>query len=271
MNVIKNQKSKIKNCLFFLMASCILLSSSVVNAQTNTRLKVLCYNLRFGELASLEELATFIEEQDPDVVALQEVDVRTNRPAAPHQNGLDFITELGFRTGMLPAYGKTIPHLGGYYGIGILSKYPMSSIRRVYLPHPVADGSREQRAVLVADIEYADNQYFTFAVTHLDNSNTEVRQAQVARINEILKARQHPVIIAGDFNAIPSSTEISEGMSDWKPLCNSDPTFPANNPNRKIDYIFCFPKDRWEEVQTQTMTDVQLSDHLPVSAEVELK
>ena len=56
-------------------------------------------------------------------MALQEVDNRTFRERAPKQNDIDFATELGYHTGMIPAYGKTIPYRGGYYGIAILSKY----------------------------------------------------------------------------------------------------------------------------------------------------
>lgn len=141
--------------LSFLLISCFSLSalSEVSDRQDNPKqLKVLSYNLRFGELASLEELADFIKEQDPDVVALQEVDSRTFRERAPLQNDKDFATELGYLTGMFAAYGKTIPYKKGYYGIAILSKYPMAKIERKYLPK--TENGKEQRAVLVADIEY---------------------------------------------------------------------------------------------------------------------
>ena len=41
------------------------------------------YNLRFGEKASLEELAEAIRAQrHADLVALQEIDCRTRRPRA---------------------------------------------------------------------------------------------------------------------------------------------------------------------------------------------
>lgn len=258
-------------CLFFLIILCkhIPGNSETIYAQEKpVRLKVLCYNLRFGELASLEQLAAFIKEQNPDVVALQEVDVRTFRPQALHQNDKDFITELGFRTGMLTAYGKTIPHAGGYYGIGILSKYPLASVERIYLPK--SENGREQRALLVADVEYEENQYFTFACTHLDTPNTEERQAQVKKLNEVLQTKPYPVIIAGDFNARPDSREISEGMGAWKAVCKMGPTSPANNPRSQIDYIFCYPKDKWDSVEA-TIYQVQLSDHLPISAVVDLK
>ena len=251
---------------FILFISCVTAQESKSNEPV--KLKILCYNLRFGELASLEQLADFIKEQNPDIVALQEVDVKTNRPRAPHQNGKDFITELGFRTGLLTAYAKTIPHEGGYYGIGILSKFPFVETRRIMLPFP--EGAREQRAMLSSVIELDNGRLLTFVCTHLDYTTSFVRQEQVKAINEELKGNPYPMIVCGDFNATPDSPEISQGMAAWKQVSNSDFTIPANNPKSTIDYIFCYPKDRWVAVDAITYK-VGLSDHLPISAIVELK
>ncbi len=258
-------------CLFCLIISYC--HAPAFDDSTNTptspvQLKVLSYNLRFGELASLEELAAFIKEQNPDIVALQEVDCHTQRDRAPRQHGKDFATELGYRTGMLTAYGKTIPYAGGYYGIAILSRYPLAKVERIYLPK--TENGKEQRAVLVADVEYREGEYFTFACTHLDYTNTEERQVQVKKLNEVLLTKSYPVIVAGDFNAHPDSKEISEGMSAWETVSNMKPTIPANAPRNTIDYIFCYPKDRWIGVDAVTY-EVELSDHLPISAVVELK
>lgn len=251
--------------IFLFFISTIVELHAQENADT---LKVLCYNLRFGELASLEELAAFIKEQQPDVVALQEVDCRTNRERAPHQNGKDFITELGYRTGMLSAYGKTIPYAGGYYGIGILSRYPLASVKRIYLPK--TEHGKEQRAILISHVEYEEGKYFTFACTHLDYTNTEERQVQVAKLNEVLLKEPYPVIVCGDFNARPDSKEINKGMSSWKQLGNTEPTAPAKEPRYKIDYIFGFPRNKWTTLQ-DTVWNVRLSDHLPIGAVVQLK
>lgn len=243
-------------------------SDSTANRESSTRLKVLSYNLRFGELASLEELAAFINQQNPDIVALQEVDCRTSRDRAPRQHGKDFATELGFRTGMIAAYGKAIPYAGGYYGIAILSKYPLAKVERIYLPK--TENGKEQRAVLVADVEFREGEYITFASTHLDYTNTEERQVQVKKLNEVLLAQSYPVIVAGDFNARPDSKEISKGMEAWKTVSNGEPTIPADAPRHTIDYIFCYPKETWTEIEATTY-QVDLSDHLPISAVIELK
>lgn len=232
------------------------------------RIKVLNYNLRFGELASLEELAEFIRNTNPDIVALQEVDVKTNRERAPHQNGKDFITELGYRTGLLSAYARTIDYSGGYYGIGILSKYPFEQTRKIMLPLP--EGSKEQRALLLADVELPGNVQFTFVSTHLDHSSSSVRMVQVQAINEVLANNPHPLIIAGDFNARPESPEIEAGMNGYKQLCSNDYSVSADNPRFKIDYIFGKPAGRWTKLEAET-PQIQLSDHLPLISVVNLK
>jgi len=262
---------KIQIWLLVMVFTGLVASPTFLNAQPNEAtgypLKVLCYNLRFGELASLEELAEYIKSENPDIVALQEADVRTNRERAPHQNGKDFITELGFRTGMLTAYARTIDYSNGYYGIGILSKYPFQQTRKVLLPIP--KGSREQRALLLADVELPGGIQFTFVSTHLDHSSSEVRAVQVKALNKALKNIKLPVIVAGDFNGRPDSPEISEGMKHWLQACSPDFTIPSQNPKSKIDYIFYKPAENWK-VKSSKTPQITLSDHLPVVAEMEL-
>ena len=75
-------------------------------AQDTLRVKVMTYNLRFGELADLKDLAAHIKSFNPDFVALQEVDSKTNRERTPHQRGKDFISELAYYSGMFGIYGK---------------------------------------------------------------------------------------------------------------------------------------------------------------------
>lgn len=243
------------------------LSSAQDNSSREQRLKVVCYNLRFGELASLEQLAEYIKSENPDIVALQEVDVKTNRERAPHQNGKDFITELGYLTGMLTAYARTINYSGGYYGIGILSKYPFEQTKKVMLPIP--EGSKEQRALLMADVELPFNKRITFVTTHLDHSSSTVRSIQVKALNETLKNNPFPLIVCGDFNARPDSPEIKEGMKIYVQLCSDEFTIPSDEPKSKIDYIFGAPLKAWKSITAKT-PQTPLSDHLPVTAEVEL-
>ena len=71
---------------YLLLFLCLTLG--VAYAQDTLRVRVMTYNLRFGELASLEELAHHIKSFKPDFVALQEVDSKTDRKRTPHQKGI---------------------------------------------------------------------------------------------------------------------------------------------------------------------------------------
>lgn len=239
------------------------LQGPIVSAQSPA-LKIMTYNLRFGELASLEEIAQFISKENPDMVLLQEVDVFTMRERAPHQNGKNFISELAYHTGMLGAYCKSINYKGGYYGLGILSKYPMVSTGYTYLPKMT--DSEEQRSLFVAEIELNDSSQIAVACTHL-GLQPAARMAQVNKLNEVLSKIKHPIVLAGDFNAKPGSEEITQGMEKWLRACGDQNTVPANNPKSKIDYIFCYPPASWKIVSNK-VPSVLLSDHLPVIAEV---
>lgn len=53
-------------CLLLTLLCC----APIARAQDTLRLKAITYNLRFGELASLEELAARIASEKPDMVAL---------------------------------------------------------------------------------------------------------------------------------------------------------------------------------------------------------
>lgn len=244
----------------------VILSCGVVSAQHDTlRVRVMTYNLRFGELSSLEDLAYHIKSFKPDFVALQEVDVHTARERAPHQNGKDFIAELAYRTGMFGLYGKTIEYAGGYYGIGMLSKYPYITTEKVLLPNPE---NKEQRALLEALVEVGGDT-LTFVSTHLEVSSEKLRNMQARFICNRFENAPYPVIIGGDFNARHYSDAIVNIMSkSWFPATNGDFTFPAWKPIIKIDYLFARPVEGWKLIKTQTVHS-RLSDHLPIVSDLE--
>lgn len=229
------------------------------------QLRVMTYNLRFGELASLEDIAAHIRAFKPDFVALEEVDCKTYRERAPKQNGKDFISTLAYNTGMFGLYGKTINYRKGYYGIGILSKYPYMSVDKTMLPNP---SGKEPRALLEGLFD-VDGDTIVFAVTHLDVTSQEGRVAQAKYINNHFKDSQYPVVLGGDFNAHPTEPAIKKEMKDhWANLTNDDLTFPAWAPETKIDYLFAQPAKAWSVVNTQTVVS-QLSDHCPVFSVVQ--
>lgn len=249
------------------MAILLSLATGTSTAREPLRLKVMSYNLRFGELATLEEIASHIKSFAPDFVALQEIDVFTNRERAPHQQGKDFVATLARETGMFGLYGKAIDYKGGYYGVAILSKYPYIEVKKELLPN--ATPPTEQRVLLEGLFEVGADTV-RFASTHLDISSEELRLRQAGFIDRYFKATgsRYPTLIGGDFNSDAQSSVISFLEKNWQQVSGEAFSVPAAAPTRKIDYLFAQPKGAWKVMWTQTARSC-LSDHLPVVAWLE--
>ena len=250
------------------LISILFASAAVMSAaEKGDTLKLMTYNLRFGELASMEQIADYISSQQPDIVALQECDWATNRTRAPHQNGVKFVNELAYHTGMFGIYGKSINYAGGYYGIGLLSRYPILRYERVLLPN---DGKTEQRSMLIADIELPDGQVITFVNTHLEVKTAQMRIEQVQFINEYLKDCPNQLFLAGDMNATPDTEEMEMLRQGWTDLTDRVYTYSTSKPQIKIDYIYAKPAENVELLGTAVKEDVMLSDHFPVISTIVL-
>lgn len=252
-------RKKIRNIVVFLS---VFLSVSAVNVPDT--LKVMTFNLRFGELASLSELGSYIKNEQADIVALQECDWKTNRERVPHQAGKAYVNELAYYTELFGLFAKAIDYKGGYYGVGLLSKYPIIKSERVFLPNPLP--KTEQRVMLIAEIELPNKSIITVISTHLEVSSAKTRKAQIEFINKRVSQIKTPVILAGDFNATPNDSEIKNGFLTWFNATTTEFTFSTLNPEKKIDYIWCTPIDNFKLITTKVHTDCKLSDHFPVSS-----
>ena len=246
----------------FLLIVGLLISFSAVAQQVD--LKVVSYNIRFGEVGSMRQIGRFLKGEAPDFVALQECDWNAHRPQTPYQNECCFVNELAAETDMFGLYGKTINFCGGYYGIGLLSKYPILKSERVLLPH---QPRTEQRAMLIADVELPQGQVITFVSVHLEFVTVEARREQLVFINKHFKNWEHPLILAGDFNGCPDGEEIKEfEKKGWTSLSNNESTYPVVAPEEKIDYIYYRGREAITIKELKPMTEVKLSDHFPIKA-----
>lgn len=248
----------------------ILIVACVFAEAQERMLRVMTYNLRFGELATTDELAAAIKEYNPDFVALQEVDVKTKRQMAKHQNGVDMLTEIAQKSGLFGYYGKTIDFAGGFYGIGILSRYPCEKLECIKLVNP---GNTEQRAFLEGLFEIDSMHRVYFISTHLDVHDEATRNLQAKQILDHISNSKDPVILGGDFNSKPGSVTINFIAQRMADLTNADYTFPVENPNVKIDFLWGFPKYdfRINGTFVVPMKDKAVSDHKAVVSDIILK
>ncbi len=241
-----------------------------VHADTmkTTTIRVLTFNILHGATmkndGNLEVIAQVILDLDPDLVALQEVDVRTGRVS-----GRDLATDLGQRTRLHPLFARAMDYDGGEYGVGILSRYSFRSTRALALPFT---GENEPRTALEAVVELPCGQLLAFIATHLDNASAEDRAAQARIINQEFGNSDLPRLLAGDFNATPESEAITILKEAWTPTDGPDapPTFPSKKPEIKIDYVFFAPQDRWVVKETRVIENTVASDHFALLATLEL-
>lgn len=245
--------------------------------------RVATYNVQAGigmdDEYDLDRLADTIREMDADVIGLQEVDVHWG-DRSENENTIKLLAEkLGMEYYFAPIYDLD-PDQGSedrkQYGVAVLSKYPIKEtanreITRLSTQDPdsepeSAPGFLEAKI----DIDGADTWFY---VTHLDyRSNPEVRETQVDEMLHIMEEHDYPILV-GDMNANPEAPEL-QPLFRWfdDAWMNSDQTgsgytFPADSPDKRIDYIL---SSKRMNVENTTVDSSQTSDHFPVSTDVTL-
>jgi endonuclease/exonuclease/phosphatase family metal-dependent hydrolase len=223
-------------------------------------LRVMTYNIKHGELSSLEAIANVIKGQSPDLVALQEVDVLTNRSGK-----VDQAAKLGQLTGMQHAFVPALLSFdGGQYGLALLSRYPIVSSQRIALP-----STAEQRALALLEVELDPAHVVPVGVTHFGTTGAAERSNQAASVKAAL-AGKPLALLAGDLNATPSEACISslkQLFSDaWaRGGSGNGYTISASLPTKRIDYVLL--GSAWTSpVSAQVVGASSQSDHRPVVA-----
>lgn len=220
-------------------------------------LVLMSYNVRNGKgmdnKRNLNRTAAVIRAAQPDVVALQEIDSVTRR-----SEGNDVAAVLGRKCSMYHTFSKAIDYDGGGYGVALLSREKPVAVQRFALP-----GREEARTLL-----YVEFEQYAVVSTHL-SLTAEDRMASLAVIDSVATMCTNPIYIAGDWNATPESAfgralgEKMQYLTDTK-AC----TFPADSPDRVIDYIVA-PHDQAVEVlRREVVNEPMASDHRPIIAVV---
>jgi len=222
--------------------------------QRPARLRVLTYNVHHcqGTDGKFDygRIAGIINRLEPDIAALQEIDVGTNRAS-----GVDQAAVLAELTGLNYAFGRAIDFDSGGYGLAILSRFEIRDVSNT--PLKTQPGS-EPRIALAAHIKPdAGPGEVIFVDTHLCHRNEQVRTMQTTGLNEFADSEGDvPVILAGDFNARPASGPMKVLLeSNW---------LDAVAPQSRIDYVLLRKGDPWKIVDVRVIDEPVASDHDPV-------
>lgn len=236
------------------------------NLTKTLTLKVMTFNIRYGkgwdERWDLERTAAVIREANPDLVGIQEVD----REWSSRSQFKDIISELAERLGMFyvfgPAMDKAPGFPGGKFGNAILSRYPLEETWSKSLP-----GEGMGRGLVGARIRL-EGYPVTMITTHLGLSSMD-RLFQVMDILTFLEQISDPMIITGDWNALPGAEEVrlmANRFLDVQAVSGQETigTFlqKDNGARPRIDYIFASPEFG---VERTDVIETNASDHLPIT------
>lgn len=222
---------------------------------------------------NLDRIAHIINEHQPDVVALQEIDASShwNR----HINLLDYLqsaTEYPFSVHGI--HNKRDGRKPLAYGNAFLSKFPTKDWKVV----PFGSKSLGEKGFLEACF-IVDETEIDIINLHLDFRSRKTRLRQVDQLIASIHQRGEadpyhlPPIICGDFNTSSRSSrdalhqviERAAGNEDYRFYPQKEKTFPAHLPSRGIDFILL--ASPFEATNTEVIKSFA-SDHLPVMSQI---
>lgn len=278
-------------------------------------------------LANLSLIEHTVKKQDPDILLLQEVDKPSNRTGMIDEYN-ELMDRLDFRYGCFvttwdchyvpfPLTFDMEKHLGKIQsGQAILSKMPILGCEGIRLPQPEHNSWVEDhfswwkrlpfiyralkrtynrfyihRTIQKATIDLGTGNHIPIFNCHLEAFDQKNREEQAGILYNTLNAVTGPMIVGGDFNALPSDATKKRGFADENIDFTTDKTlniimkikglrdtiagseadideaatftFPSDRPTRRLDYLL----QRGFMLVTEGATvihDAKGSDHLPI-------
>lgn len=227
-------------------------------AQPEGRLvKIFSYNIAHGVghdgRLDLDRIARVIRLSGADVVALQEVDRHWGSRSEFADQAAKLGKMLNMRVRFAPIYSLDPPEAGKprrEFGLAILSRYPITRFENHELSRISSVEPEKGVQKLPGFPEAVINLYgreIRLFNTHLSWLDPELRLLETEEMLEIMGRSRHPVVLAGDMNALPDAPEIGRlkaVLTDTFEAAGEGDgyTFPVPDPVRRIDYIFASPK-----------------------------
>ena len=209
-------------------------------------------------------MADAIQQCGADVVALNEMRGQGTEPEYEPQ-----VAILSERTGLPHHYFAKAIEVRDHnpYGNGLLSRYPILHAETIMIPDPVEkDPNRryETRCILKAKLACG----ITVLVTHF-GLNPDEQQSAVATV--LAHIEDEKCILMGDFNVQPDNNLLNPIRARMKDTADLFQTpllsFPSDQPNRKIDYIFV---SHDIAVTAADIPAIVASDHRPHTATISI-
>ncbi|MBI3900303.1 MAG: endonuclease/exonuclease/phosphatase family protein [Gammaproteobacteria bacterium] len=239
--------------------------ASPAPARAQAQVTVASYNIHrcrgFDGRNDPERVARVIEEIEPDLIGLQEVESHFGNGPDIHQ--LNYLAE---ETGYQAVAGSTILRADSHYGNALLTRHLVLEVRT----YDVSVGNHEPRGILDVDLE-VHGQRLRVLVTHLGLFSRERRRQTRILLDAVLAHPDEPVVILSDFNEwLPWRRPLRwmHARLGKQPALN---TFPSVWPVIALDRIWVAPTVNLLNIQVHDSPLARAaSDHLPLRAVVNL-
>lgn len=265
-----------------LSLACTLLLTATIHPAGAQRqpegMRVMSYNIQAGG-GNLDGVADVIRSSGATLVALQEVDVHWDKRSGFADQAAELAAMLGLQVRFAPIYrlpGADATSPPRQYGVALLSRYPIVAFKNHAITRLSTQSNNASPTPMPGFLEVTINvrgRRVRVFNTHLDyRGNPAVRRQQVSESLAIIGASTTPVLMFGDFNAVPTAPELQplfRRLHDgWPDSAGTGFTYPAVTPVRRIDYVLASHHFR---VIFARVPDTQASDHRPVIMDLMIK
>jgi endonuclease/exonuclease/phosphatase family metal-dependent hydrolase len=199
-----------------------------------------------------------ISELDADIIALQEATFSLEQGGHLDSN---FFTRL---TGMEAALGPTFFQKPFHFGNVLLSRFPLSGIRRIDLStHP-----HEPRGAIDATADVG-GRHLRILSAHLGLRAPERRFQADLLARALTSGHTNPAVIMGDLNEWSPGCRSLRKLLSLFTLIGHPRSFPSLLPLFCLDRILVKPSGSMEGIRAHKSPEIMLaSDHLPLTAVV---
>lgn len=232
-------------------------------------LKLISLNGKFGKLGD-DEIYNYLNEQNADVVFFQEYDNKRPIDGFRYFENSHSIVKIQSKLPILESgLIKTNVSNGMCIYADIKINNKIVRFVNVYMEPFFLD-----KKMVKPTKDMDENEEKAKKVLHMLIPTFKKHQTQIDEIKDKINESPYPVIIGGDFNAVPNSYEyykVSEGLEDafLKVGKGSGTSFHDFKFPLKIDHVFSSKSIM--PISYKVDRNVKISDHFPVIAEFLVK
>ena len=262
-----------KRVFLFLLFSLMLINPTrrwinySVESPEKPNLKIVSMNIKSG-IMGREKVYEYLKKTDADIIVGQEYGTEFNIPGYNHRTKGFPMVAINSKTEIIHQEKLTTTGNGNAFFADIKFNGKIIRMVNVYLS-PFSF----EKENLNPEENLEDNKTKLKYILKRQIPTFKLHQDEVSDIRKAIDDSPYPVILAGDFNAVPNSYEYYHLGKELKDVFvetgnGSATSFHDYKFPIRIDHVFCSPNIK--PVSYKVDRSVNLSDHFPVITEFKI-